>query len=195
MAMTTKQGTFIKTPAHIWLAPPPPIPSPRVLLLSSILDDINSSYVLRYCYSSSHAPGPIIFHVMASLRLHSHSATSWNNGLILACSILSPERTLLNVISGVDDGFLQDIPWESLPFCRLFVKERFTLVAFFSCHCSSQDSGPLWCLNSGLGLSFPVGEVFAVDNSLILSCKSFGWKEGAIGTLSCKCKADRDSLL
>ena len=106
MAMTTKKGAFIKTPAHIWLLPPLPMPLSHVLLLSSILDDINSSPVLSYCHCSSHAPGPVLFHTMASLRLHSHSAAPWNSGLILARSVFSTERTLLNVILGVEEGFL-----------------------------------------------------------------------------------------
>ena len=75
------------------------------------------------------------------------------------------------------------------------MKERLTLATFFSCHCSPNAKIPMWCLNWGLKLSFPVGEVFTVDSSLILVCNCFGWKEGAIGTLTCKSKADRDSLL
>ena len=101
----------------------------------------------------------------------------------------------MNVISGVGEGYLTEIPWESLTFCRAFMKERLALAVLFSCHCSPSNSGPLWHLNSGLGPSFSEGEVFSVESNLVLGCKCFGWKEGTVGTLSCKSKANKDSPL
>ena len=111
-----------KTPSHKLLVPPTPMQMPRVLPLSSILNTLNSSLFLRYCCFSSHAPGPFIPRIMASLRLHSYPSSPWNSGLTLARSAFLLERTLLNVITGIDEGVLQAIPWESLPFCRSFVK-------------------------------------------------------------------------
>ena len=101
----------------------------------------------------------------------------------------------MDVISGIDEGVLQEISWESLPLCRVFIKERLALSTFFSYHCSPHASGPLWHLSSGLGLSLPVGEFFTVGSNLILGCNCSRWKEGAIGTLSYRSKEDCDSLL
>jgi len=195
MAMITIQRTLNKTPVHSWLAPLPLLPSTRVLPPSSILDVINSSPVQSNGLCSSHAPGPVLFCAMDSFKSHSYAAAPRNNGLNLARSVFLLERTLLNVISGVGEGYLTEIPWESLPFYRAFMKERLALAAFFSCHCSPSDGGPLWRLNSGLGPNFSEGEVFSVESNLVLGCKCFGWKEETVGTLSCKCKADQDSLL
>ena len=70
---------------------------------------INSHPVQSYGLCRSHAPGPVLLHAMASLRPHSHSAAPRNNGLILAHSVFLPERTLLNVILGVEEGFLPEL--------------------------------------------------------------------------------------
>ena len=189
------QRTLIKIPTHSWLAPLPLMPSTHVVLPSSILDVINSSLVQSNGICSSHAPSPVLFCAMASFRPHSYAAAPRNNGLNLARSVFSPERTLLNVILGVGEGYLTEIPWESLTFCGAFMKERLALVSLFSCHCSPRDDGPMWRLNLGLSPSFSEGEVFPVESNLVLGCKCFGWKDGTVGTLSCKCEADRDSLL
>ena len=41
----------------------------------------------------------------------------------------SPEavRILLNVVTGIEGGRLQGIPWQTLPLTRSFVKERLLL--------------------------------------------------------------------
>ena len=122
MAMITIQRMIHKTPAHSWLAPPSLLPSTRVLPHSSVLDIINSTPVQSNGLCSSHALGPILFCEMASFRLHSYAAAPRNNGMNLARSVFSLERTLLNVISGVGEGYLIEILWESLHFCRAFVK-------------------------------------------------------------------------
>ena len=143
MAMITIQRTLMKTPAHSWLAPLPLMPSMRVLPSSSILYVINSSPVQSNGICSSHAPSPVLFGAMAPLRPHPFAVAPRNNDLTLAHSIFSSERILLNVILGVGDGYLSEIPWESLPFCRAFMKERLSLAAFFSCHCSPSNDSPL----------------------------------------------------
>ena len=118
----TIQRTLHKTLAHSWLAPLPLLPSTCVLPPSSILDVINSSPVQSNGIYSSHTPGPVLFCAMAYFKLHSYAATLRNNGMSLARSVFSPERMLLNVISGFGDGYLTDIPWETLPFYRAFMK-------------------------------------------------------------------------
>ena len=81
---------------------------------------------------------------------------SFVNDVLSSRSVYSPERTLLDIISGVDEGIVQGILWESLPLTRVFIKERLALAAFLTCCCSSQAGGPLWRLNSGAMFSIPV---------------------------------------
>ena len=69
------------------------------------------------------------------------------------------------------------------------------LAAFLTCYCSSQVDGPLWRLNSGTVFSIPFeGQPFIAGNNSIFGCNCSGWKEGAIGTLSCHSKKENDSL-
>ena len=133
---------------------------------------------------------------MSSSQNLPHPQVSLNSGLIFARSAFSLERSLLDVITGVDEGVLQEIPWESLPLTRVFVKERLPLTAFFSCFCSPHAGGPLWRLNFGFGLSLPVDDQFFIAGSnSVLGCNCPGWKEGAVSILSCRSKKDCDSLL
>ena len=76
------------------------------LPLSSFPEVLNSYLLHSNCCSSSHAPSPINICIMASFGLHSHPPASSNSGLLFSCSTFSPERTLLDVISGVDEGVL-----------------------------------------------------------------------------------------
>ena len=118
------------------------------------------------------------------------------SGVLSSRSVFSLERTLQAIISGVDEGIVQGIPWESLPVTRVFIKERLALAAFLTCYCSPQVDGPLSRLNSSAGLNIPVeGQSFKAGNNSIFGCNCSGWKEGAVGTLSCSSKKDRDSLL
>ena len=79
---------------------------------------------------------------------------------------------------------------------QVFIKERLALAAFLTCYCSPQVSGPLSRLNSSAGLSIPIeGQSFKAGNNSIFGCNCSGWKEGAVGTLSCRNKKESDSLL
>ena len=71
--------------------------------LSSILDILNSHLLQHKCCFSLHAPGPLNPRNMASSRILSHPQVSLDSGLIFARSAFSPERTLLDVITGVDE--------------------------------------------------------------------------------------------
>ena len=120
----------------------------------------------------------------------------FGNGVLSSRSAFSSERTLLAIISGIHEGIVQGILWESLPLTRVFIKERLALSAFLTCYCSPQADGPLWRLNSGAGLNIPVeGQSFITGNNSIFGCNCSGWKEGAVGTLSCRSKKESDSLL
>ena len=119
----------------------------------------------------------------------------FGNGVLSSRFVFSLERTLLDIISGVDKGILQGILWESLPLTRVFFKERLALATFFTCYCSPQAGGPLWHLNSGTGLIIPIeGQPFIVGNNSIFGCNCSGWKEGAVDTLSYCSKKKSDSL-
>ena len=54
-----------------------------------------------------------------------------------------PKRILLNVIAGIGEGWLQEIPWEALPLTRTFVKERLALEGFSSYSCSTLSGSTL----------------------------------------------------
>ena len=99
----------VNTPMHNSDVLSPPIPVPHVPPLSSIPDVLNSHLLKHYCCFRLHAPGPVIPCIMASFRLHSHPPALLNSGLILAHSSFSSKRTLLDVIIGEDEGFLQEI--------------------------------------------------------------------------------------
>ena len=125
---------------------------------------------------------------------HPHSPLG--NGVHSVRYVISLERILLDFISGVDEGILQEILWESLPLTRVFVKERLALTAFFTCFCSSQASVSIWFSNFGSGLRLYIDDqYFIAGNNSIQGCNCSGWKEGVVGTLSCRSNKDHDSLL
>ena len=72
--------------------------------------------------------------------------------------MISLERILLDVIAGVDEGILQEIPWETLSLTRVFVKEMLDLAAFSTCLCSTQAGVSLWFSNLGSGI------ILSIDN-------------------------------
>ena len=99
--------------------------------------------------------------------------------------VISLERILLDIITGVDEGILQEILWESLPLTRFFVKERLDLTTFLTCFYSPHFGDPLWCSNSSSRLSLPVDDQFFIAGSKsVLGCNCSGWKEGVVSTLS-----------
>ena len=89
------------------------------------------------------------------LRSFPYLQAPFGNGVLSSRSVFSLERTLQAIISGVDEGIVQGIPWESMPLTRVFIKERLALAAFLTCYFSPQADGPLSRLNSGAGLSIP----------------------------------------
>ena len=93
---------------------------------------------------------------MASSRSFPYIHAPFVNSVLSSRSVYSPTRTLLAIISGVDEGIVQGILWESLPLTRVFIKESLALAAFLTYYCSSQAGGPLWCLNTGAVFSIPV---------------------------------------
>ena len=99
-------------------------------------------------------------------------------------------RVLLNVVAGVGEGWLQDIPWQALPVTRSFVKERLALVAFSTCSCSSLFA--LWSSNLGSGTTLT--HFGNLERSTVLGCHCTGWQEGAVGTLVCKERHGGSSL-
>ena len=102
---------------------------------------------------------------------------------------------MLVVILGVDEGYAQEIPWESLPLIRAFIKERLALVAFLNCICSSRVVGPSWNSVSGSATSeFIVRHFLLEGNTLNFGCIFSSWKEGLIGTLSCHSRKYCDIL-
>ena len=62
---------------------------------------------------------------MSSPRSLPHPHFTLSNGSVRY--VISLERILLDVIAGVDEGILDEIPWETLPLTRVFVKERLAL--------------------------------------------------------------------
>ena len=119
------------TPSHS-----PVVCLPIYTRLSSIPEGFNSHLPLRNYSCTSHALGLIVLLNMSSPRSLPHPHSPLGNGSVHY--VISPERILLDVITGVDEGIMQEIPWESLPLTRVFVKERLALAAFFTCLCSSQ---------------------------------------------------------
>ena len=100
-----------------------------------------------------------------------------------------PKRILLDVIAGVGEGWLQEIPWEALPLTMTFVKERLSLAAFSSCSYSTLTGSSLWFASIDSGPSLPSdAQSLTAEKSTILGYHCSGWKEGAVGTLSCRSK-------
>ena len=90
--------------------------------LSSILEGFITHLPRLNCSCNSHAPGLFILLNMSSPRSLPHPQPPFGNGVHFVCYVISSERILLDIISGVDEGILQEIPWESLPLTRVFVK-------------------------------------------------------------------------
>ena len=137
------------------------------------------------CPSSSHAPS--LFDHRGISSPYSSMQAHFTPSLGSVYHEVSPERVLLNVIAGVGEGWLQDIPWEALPLTRSFVKERLALAAFSTCSCSSLSGSSLWYSNPDSGSSLPPeAHTVNAERSTILGCHCSGRKEGAVGTLACK---------
>ena len=169
---------------------------PLYIDLSSILECFITHLPRLNCSCNSHTLGLFVLLNMSSPRSLPHPHSPYGNDVHSVRYVISSERILLDIITGVDEGILQEIPWESLPLTRVFVKERLALAAFFTYLCSTHAGVSLWFLNSGSGLSLSIDDQsFIVGNNSILGCNCSGWKEGAVGTLSCRNKKDCDSLL
>ena len=80
------------------------------------------------CPSSLHALSLFDHHGMSSpcSSIQAHCSPSLGS----VYHEVPPEQVLMNVIAGVGEGWLQDIPWEALPLTRSFVKERLALASF-----------------------------------------------------------------
>ena len=168
---------------------------PLLTCLTSILATFMSHLPKCKCILNSHALGLFILFIKSSSESFPY-LHPFGNGVLSSRSVFSSERTMLAIISGVDEGIVQGIPWESLPLTRVFIKERLALATFLTYYFSPQASVPLWHLNSGVGLSIPIdGHSFIASTNLIFGCNCSGWKEGAVDTLSCSSKKDRHSLL
>ena len=101
------------------------------------------------------------------------------NSLDLGHGSLGSVVFLLNVVAGAGGGRLLGIPWHGLPLIRAFVKERLALSAFSSCQCSYPSA--VWGIDSH-GDSSPSR---ADRHDKVLGCLCSGWKNDALGTLSC----------
>ena len=123
---------------------------------SSIPEGFNVHHPRFNCSCNSHALGLFVISIMSSPRSLPLPHSPLGNGFVRY--VISPESIMLDVITGVDEGILQEIPWESLPLTRVFVKERLALTAFFTCLCSTQAGVSLWFSNLGFGLSLSIDE-------------------------------------
>ena len=74
---------------------------------------------------------------MSSPQSHPHPHFSLGHDSV--CYVISLEKILLDVIAGVDEGWLQEIPWETLPLTRVFVKEIQALATFSTCLCTTHS--------------------------------------------------------
>ena len=101
----------------------------------SILAGFNAHLPWVYCSYTSHASGLFALSTMSYPRSLPHPHFTLGNGSVRY--VISPERILLDVIAGVDEGVLQEIPWETVPLTRVFVKERLALAAFSTCLCTT----------------------------------------------------------
>ena len=153
---------------------------------SSILEGFTIHLPRLNCSCNSHAPSLIVLLDMSSPRSLPHPHSPLGNGVHSVRYVISPERILLDIIIGVDEGILQEITWESLPLTRVFVKERLALTTFFNCLCSTHARVSLWFSNSSFGLSVSIDDQsFLAGNNSTLGCNCSGWKEGVVDTLSC----------
>ena len=85
--------------------------SPLLTSLTSILATFMSHLPQRKCILSSHAPSLFILFNMASSGIFPYLHAPFVNVMLPSRSVYSPENTLLAVISGVDEGIVQGIPW------------------------------------------------------------------------------------
>ena len=141
------------------------------------------------CLSSSHAPSLLDYYDMSS----PHSNMQFHSAPSLGSASHEIARVLLNVVAGVGEGWLQDIPWQALPLTYSFVMERLALAAFSTCSCSSLSA--LWYSNLDSGtILTPKAHSGNLERSTVLGCHCMGWKEGAMGTLVCKERQEGSSL-
>ena len=85
--------------------------SPLLTSLTSILAALMSHLPQSYYCPSSHAPGLFILFNMASSGIFPYLHAPFVNVMLPSRSVYSLENTLLAVISGVDEGIVQGIPW------------------------------------------------------------------------------------
>ena len=85
--------------------------SPLLTSLTSILTALMSHLPQSYYSPNSHAPGLFILFNMASSGIFPYLHAPFVNVMLPSRSVYSPENTLLAVISGVDEGIVQGIPW------------------------------------------------------------------------------------
>ena len=155
--------------------PIPPHSSAASLPLCTDHSSIREGFIIHLprlnCSCNSHPPGFFILLNMSSPRSLPHPHSPLGNGVHSVRYVISLKRILLDIITGVDEGILQEIPWESLPLTRVFVNERLALAAFFTCLCSTQAGVSLWFSNSGSGLSLSIDDQsFIAGNNSILGC-------------------------
>ena len=137
----------------------------------------------------------LVIYTMASFRSLVYPPAPFDSPNLSHSYAVCLEKALLVVISGVDEGYAQGIPWESLPLIRCFVKERLALAVFLNYIFSSHSVVGSWRSNLVPATSdFLSGHSLFEGNTLTFGCKCSGWKEGAIGTLSCRSRKGCDIL-
>ena len=148
------------------------------------------------CSPKRHASGLIPLRTMSSSQSLLYPPAPFDSLNLIHSHAIYSEEALLAIIFGVDEGSAQGISWDSLPLIRSFVKERLALAAFLNCICSSRSVvGPSWRSALGPATSdFLSGHSLFEGNTLTFGCNCSGWKEGAIGTLSCRSRKDCDTL-
>ena len=117
---------------------------PPTSISSTILPALMSHPLRIKCSPTRHTSGLILLCSMASSRSLFYLPAPFNSPNLSHSYAVCSGKALLVVISGVDEGYAQGIPWESLPLIRGFVKERLALAAFLNCICSSRAIGPSW---------------------------------------------------
>ena len=132
-----------------------------------ILAGFNAHLPWVYFSCTSHASGLFTLSTMSSPQILPHPHFTLNNGSVRYA--ISLERILLDVIAGVEEGVLQEIPWETLPLTRVFVKERLALTVFSTCLCTTQTGVSLWFSNIGSRLSLSIDDqsFIAGSNSIL----------------------------
>ena len=80
--------------------------SPLLIGLTSILAAFMSHLPQRKCILSSHAPGLFILFIMSSSVSFPYLQAPFVSGVLSSSSVFSLERTLLAIISGVDEGIV-----------------------------------------------------------------------------------------